>query len=73
MPLEHLQLLTVLQANNVIGPDRLLDRHGRNRFGCLYRRLTNIPQGLVNLFNQARQSVSLNRIVLNVCRNDLGC
>ena len=58
MPLEHLQLLPVLQADDVIGVNRLLDRNSRfqvsSGFG-LFLRLPEVGQGLVDGADQRRK------------------
>lgn len=58
MPFEHLQLLPVFQADDVIGVDRLLDRNGgfqvSDRLGLLLR-LPEVSQGLVDGADQRRK------------------
>ena len=49
MPLERLQLLAVLKADDEVGPDRLLDRDRRH--GCLDRLLTCPSPALRNAAN----------------------
>jgi hypothetical protein len=71
MPLQHLQLLTVLEANDEIRPDRLLDGNGRSWLGGLFRSLPYIAQRLVDSLNQVGERIRLHRIVFDMRRYDL--
>ncbi len=71
--LQHLQLLAVLQADDVVREDGFLDRHRRLR--PLRRRARAAPEarhGPVHVADQLRQSVRRHRVGFDVGRNDLG-
>src|SRR5829696_7468912 len=72
MALQRFVLPTVLKADDVVGSERLVDRHRRLMLLGLRRRLCNIPEGLVNARDQLWYLRRLNVVLGNVSRHDLG-
>ena len=72
MTLEHFELFAVLQADDVIGEHRSLDRHRRLLFFHDHRLSSHRGQRGVDGLDQARQCVRPDRIVGDVGRDDLG-
>ncbi len=74
MPLEHLQFLPVLQADDVVGGDRLPDRHGGlligGGFGDLLRQAKHL-QRLMDRADQRRKVGRLNDVPRHIRRHDL--
>jgi len=67
MPLEHLQLPAILEADDVVGHHRPLDRH--RGLGPLLHRLGRLPEaaeGAVHLIDQRRQITQRN-VVMGAC------
>ncbi len=60
MPLEHLQLFPVLQADDVIRKDRFLHRHGRQQIRYSGRRLSQAIERLKHCADEAGQGVGWN-------------
>jgi hypothetical protein len=76
MPLEHLQLFAIFQANDEIRLDGLLDHHGGlQRFTSAllrFRGLTGAGEGLVDGADQGRKVDDLDDILRDVGGDDLG-
>jgi hypothetical protein len=73
-PLQGLEFLPVLEADDVVRRDRLLDRDGglrvrRRRMGF---RVGDARQGSVDVLDQDRKLTGADRIVADVSRDDVG-
>ena len=71
MPFEHLELLSVFKADDVVGENRPLDRHRRLQLLGLGHDLTDARESLIDLTDQGRQSFCRNGIVGHMGRDDL--
>ena len=73
MPLEHLELLAVLEADDVVVRHRFLDRNRRLEFdlGLLLRR-SKPRERRIDRLDQAGQFRARHRIIRNMRRNDFG-
>ena len=74
MPLQHLQLFSIFEADDIIGGDGLLDRYSRLQFRRHFSRrlrLNSEFQRLVNSADQRRQIGWLHRIFGYEGGNDL--
>ena len=74
MPLQHLQLLAVFEADQVVGRHRLLDRHRRLEFGGRGNGLdggSGIDQAVVDGLDDFRDFVDRYLIVRQVGGDDL--
>src|SRR5829696_3007463 len=72
MALQRFVPPTVLEADDVVGSDRLVDRRRRLMLLGLRRRLCHIPEGVVNARDQLWYLRRLNVALGNVSRYDLG-
>src|SRR5215208_7744011 len=72
MALQRFVLPTVLKADDVVGSDRLVDRHRRLMLLGLRRRLCHIPEGVVNARDQLWYLRRLNVVLGNVSRHNIG-
>jgi hypothetical protein len=72
MPLQHLQLLAVFQAHQIIGKDRFLHRHGGRGFFLHHRCLPpHAGQSAIDILYQRRKMIRRHRVVGDVGSNDL--
>ena len=74
MPLEHLQLLAVFEADQVARRDGLLDRHGRLRpFGFRRRVAADAGQRAEDFLDKAGKFRGRYWVVRDMGRDNLGC